>query len=62
MNPDQPEGLLMRMPFFSTKPGGTGLGLATTRKIIEAHGGRIAVQSEVGRGTKFSICLPAGGE
>ena len=46
-------------PFFSTKAGGTGLGLATTRKIIEAHGGTIAVQSEVGRGTKFSICLPA---
>jgi two-component system, NtrC family, sensor histidine kinase HydH len=46
-------------PFFSTRPGGTGLGLATTRKIIEAHGGTIAVQSEVGRGTKFTIRLPA---
>jgi signal transduction histidine kinase len=45
-------------PFFSTKPGGSGLGLATTRKIILAHGGSIQVQSEVGRGSKFTICLP----
>jgi signal transduction histidine kinase len=46
-------------PFFSTKAGGSGLGLATTRKIIEAHGGTIDVQSEVGRGTKFTVHLPA---
>jgi two-component system sensor histidine kinase HydH len=45
-------------PFFSTKPGGTGLGLATARKIIRAHGGAIEAQSEPGRGTKFSIRLP----
>ncbi len=44
--------------FFSTKPGGSGLGLPTTRKIIEAHGGRIRVESEEGRGTKFTIELP----
>jgi signal transduction histidine kinase len=44
--------------FFSTKPGGSGLGLPTTAKIIEAHGGRIAVQSEVGRGTQFTVELP----
>ncbi len=41
--------------FFSTKPGGSGLGLPTTRKIIEAHGGGIRVESEVGRGTQFTI-------
>ena len=44
--------------FFSTKPGGSGLGLPTTAKIIDAHGGRITVQSEVGRGTQFTIELP----
>ena len=45
--------------FFSTKRGGSGLGLPTARKIIEAHGGTMHVQSEVGRGTQFTIELPA---
>ncbi|MEO1496707.1 MAG: ATP-binding protein [Planctomycetota bacterium] len=45
--------------FYSTKPGGSGLGLPTTAKIIEAHGGTIAVQSELDRGTRFTIELPA---
>jgi len=44
--------------FFSTKPGGSGLGLPTTGKIIEAHGGRISVQSDVGQGTQFTVELP----
>jgi signal transduction histidine kinase len=44
--------------FFSTKPGGSGLGLPTVRKIVEAHGGRISAESEVGHGTKFTIELP----
>lgn len=44
--------------FYSTKSGGSGLGLPTARKIIEAHGGRIHVQSEPGRGTQFTIELP----
>lgn len=47
-------------PYFTTKAGGTGLGLATTRRIIEAHGGRIELHSDVGRGTDFVIVLPAG--
>jgi signal transduction histidine kinase len=59
MSPDV-LGRLFR-PFFSTRPGGTGLGLATARKIIQAHGGTIDVQSEVGRGTKFTIRLPIQG-
>ena len=45
-------------PFFSTKSGGTGLGLATTKRIIHAHHGDISVLSEVGHGTKFTIRLP----
>ncbi len=44
--------------FFSTKRGGSGLGLPTTRKIIEAHGGRIVLQSELGHGSQFTIKLP----
>ncbi len=44
--------------FFSTKRGGTGLGLPTARKIIEAHGGAIDLQSEPGRGTQFTVKLP----
>lgn len=44
--------------FYSTKPGGSGLGLPTTSKIIEAHGGAIGVETELGRGTHFTISLP----
>lgn len=50
--------LHMFEPFYSTKDGGSGLGLPTARKIIEAHGGQISVQSEVNRGTKFSLQFP----
>jgi two-component system sensor histidine kinase HydH len=44
--------------FFSTKRNGSGLGLPTVRKIIEAHGGRITCQSAVGNGTQFTVTLP----
>ncbi|MFO1487409.1 MAG: ATP-binding protein [Verrucomicrobiota bacterium] len=47
-------------PFFTTKPRGTGLGLAITRGIIEEHKGEIRVESQVGKGTCFTISLPAG--
>ena len=46
-------------PFHTTKKDGNGLGLATARKVVLAHGGTIDVQSEPGRGTKFTIRLPA---
>ncbi len=47
-------------PFFTTKPvgQGTGLGLSIAYKIIEKHGGKIDVQSQVGHGTEFTITLP----
>jgi signal transduction histidine kinase len=45
-------------PFFTRKKKGTGLGLAIARQIIEQHGGHIRVESEPGRGTRFTIELP----
>ena len=52
---DETTAMHMFDAFYSTKNGGSGLGLPTARKIIEAHGGRIDVQSAVGRGTKFTL-------
>jgi signal transduction histidine kinase len=48
-------------PFHTTKKDGNGLGLATARKIVLAHGGTIEVQSQSGKGSKFTIRLPLRG-
>jgi signal transduction histidine kinase len=56
MAPDQ----LVRIfkPFFTTKTSGSGLGLAVTKRVIDQHGGSIHVESEAGRGTRFTVRLP----
>jgi signal transduction histidine kinase len=45
--------------YYSTKKGGTGLGLAMTRRIAQEHGGRVTLRSEMGKGTDFTLHLPA---
>lgn len=61
---DEGEGIMQEdlnrifSPFFTTKKGGTGLGLATVHKIIEEHGGRISVDSKIGLGSEFRVYLP----
>ena len=45
-------------PYFTSKPAGTGLGLAVVQKIMEAHGGRINVESTAGKGTKVFLYFP----
>ena len=58
--PGMPPETLSRIftPYFTTKSGGTGLGLPTARRLVEEHGGRIDVHSEPGRGSDFTISVP----
>ncbi|HYE91363.1 MAG TPA: ATP-binding protein, partial [Terriglobales bacterium] len=44
--------------FFTTKPEGTGLGMAMARSVITRHGGQLAINSEVGQGTRVIVRLP----
>jgi signal transduction histidine kinase len=46
-------------PFFTTKPNGTGLGLPITRRIVQEHRGVISVNSELHKGTTFTLLLPS---
>ena len=56
MSPEERERALD--PFYTTKKGGTGLGMSITKKIIEAHNGDIVIQSRQGKGTEVRIELP----
>ena len=55
---DERTAMKMFDAFYTTKSGGSGLGLPTARRIIEAHGGRIGVHSDVGVGTQFTLEFP----
>jgi len=47
-------------PFFTTRPSGTGLGLPIVQRIVEAHGGRLELESQPGVGTTARVLIPFG--
>ena len=49
-------------PLYTTKPGGTGLGLYLVQEIVAAHGGQVTAESVVGQGTTFAVTLPLSGD
>ncbi len=54
-----PDGIDILEPFATTKPSGTGLGLVIVRQILAAHKGTMSYTSELGKGTVFTLSLPA---
>ena len=56
MSPEELENI--GRPFFTTKTRGSGLGLSTVKKIVEAHGGKLNVESQLGKGTRMTITFP----
>ena len=61
---DNGEGILpdvqdkVFVPFFTTKPGGSGIGLSLCRQVMNRHGGNITLQSAVGQGSCFTLQFP----
>jgi signal transduction histidine kinase len=58
--PGLPDGETERIfdPFYTTKPGGTGLGLAVAQQVVHQHGGSLSADSADGGGARFTLALP----
>ena len=55
-----PDAVMAKLftPLFTTKAQGMGFGLSICKRVVEAHGGKITVESTVGKGTTFTVTLP----